>query len=69
MNSIPQKAALTNWKKVKVWMMIIAASLMGAGAAEKHEQLKGGIEMLTEALRDVCSKVPLRAPKALSFFF
>ena len=41
MAKIPQKAALANWKKVKVWMMMmIAASLMWAGAAEKPEQSK-----------------------------
>ncbi len=35
---IPQKAALADWKKVKVWMMMmIAASLMWAGAAEKPD--------------------------------
>ena len=38
--SVPQKAALADWKKVKVWMMMIAASLMWAGAAEKPEQSK-----------------------------
>ena len=38
---IPQKAALADWKKVKVWMMMmIAASLIWAGAAEKPEQSK-----------------------------
>ena len=39
---IPQKAALANWKKSrKVWMMMmITASLMWAGAAEKPESSK-----------------------------
>ena len=37
MELVPQKAALADWKKShKVWMMMmIAASLMLAGAAEK----------------------------------
>ena len=37
---VPQKAALADWKKVKVWKMMIAASLIWAGAAEKPEQFK-----------------------------
>ena len=38
---IPQKAALADWKKVLVWMMMmIAVNLMWAGAAEKPEQSK-----------------------------
>ena len=27
-NALPQKAALADWKKVKVWMMMIATSLI-----------------------------------------
>ena len=34
-NILPHKAALADWKKV--WMMMIAASLMWGGAAE-HER-------------------------------
>ena len=38
---VPQKAALADWKKShKVSMMMIAASLMWAGAAEMPEQSK-----------------------------
>ena len=42
MKLVPQKAALADWKKShKVWMiMMIAASLMWAGAAEMPEQSK-----------------------------
>ena len=37
-HSLPRKAVLADWKKVKVWMiMMIAAGLMWAEAIEKFE--------------------------------
>ncbi len=55
---IPQKAALADWKKFKAWMMMmIAASLMRAGAAEKPELSKMAFKNHQNDLKQL-SKLP-----------